>query len=176
MNNNEYAIDANEWLDTLVESIGTTPDDSVPLAAVVVRLLIACMIGWMIGQVFRRTYTGKKFAPTLPDTHVLLCLGGALIWLVVGNNLVRAFGLAGTIGLIRYRTRVRDPKDTTILLFSMVMGMACGLGHFAVALAGTAVVLAMLILLHVGHQRRSHRPVPTTGRPPPQSDDAQGGE
>ena len=44
------------------------------------------------------------------------------------------YSLAGTIGLIRYRTRVRDPKDTTILLFSMVMGMACGLGQFKVAI------------------------------------------
>ena len=146
-------LDANKWLDDIVESVGATPEDSLGVNEVLFRLVAACVTGYLIGQVYRRTFTGKKFGPTLPDTHMLLCLGGALIWLVVGNNLVRAFGLAGTIGLIRYRTVVRDPKDTTILLFSMVMGMACGLGQYAVALVGTIVVLLVLVLLHRSHQR-----------------------
>ena len=77
-----------------------------------------------------------------------------MIWLVVGDNLVRAFGLAGTIGLIRYRTVVRDPKGTTILLFSMVMGMASGLGQLTVAAVGTGVVLFALAFLHRAHRRK----------------------
>ena len=111
-------LDANKWLDDLIESVGATPEDTLALDEIVYRVLVACVIGWLIGRVYQRTFTGKKFTTSLPDTHILLCIGGALIWLVVGNNLVRAFGLAGTIGLIRYRTTVRDPKDTPIILFS----------------------------------------------------------
>jgi len=65
--------------------------------------------------------------------------------------------------LIRYRTIVRDPKDTTILLFSMVMGMSCGLGQVMVALIGTAVVLSVLVLLFLGQRRARAAP---TRRPP----------
>jgi hypothetical protein len=82
--------------------------------------------------------------PSMPHTLLLLCLGGALVWLVVGNNIARAFGLAGMVGLIRYRTRLDDPKDTTILLFSMIMGMACGLGQYVVAIIGSLTVLSTL--------------------------------
>lgn len=135
------------------DAFGGTSDARLGADVIAYRLIAACVIGWLIGHVYRRTYTGQRFAPTLPDTHLLLCLGGALIWLVVGDNLVRAFGLAGTIGLIRYRTIVRDPKDTTILLFSMIMGMACGLGQVLVAVIGTVVVLAVLCLLYFGHRR-----------------------
>lgn len=148
---------AGNFFDDLVENIGATPEDALPLDAVALRLIVAGLLGFVIGKVYRRTFTGKKFNPTLPDTHVLLCLGGAMIWLVVGNNLVRAFGLAGTIGLIRYRTRVRDPKDTTILLFSMILGMASGLGQFPVAIVGASSVLITLTLLHRGHQQRAAR-------------------
>ena len=137
------------------DAFGGTSDTQLGADVIAYRLIAACIIGWLIGVIYRRTYTGQRFAPTLPDTHLLLCLGGALIWLVVGNSIVRAFGLAGTIGLIRYRTIVRDPKDTTILLFSMVMGMACGLGQVLLALIGTVVVLSVLVLLFLG-QRRSH--------------------
>ncbi len=135
------------------DTFGGTSDARLGADVIAYRLIAACAIGFLIGHVYRRTYTGQRFAPTLPDTHLLLCLGGALIWLVVGDNLVRAFGLAGTIGLIRYRTIVRDPKDTTILLFSMIMGMACGLGQVLVAVIGTVVVLAVMCLLYLGHRR-----------------------
>jgi uncharacterized membrane protein YhiD involved in acid resistance len=54
--------------------------------------------------------------------------------------------------LIRYRTVVRDPKDTTILLFSMVLGMACGLGQLHIAILGTSVVLLVLLFMYLCHR------------------------
>jgi len=141
-------------LEPVIDAIGATPEDGLATDTIVIRIGLAALIGFVIGQGYRYTFTGKRFSPTLPDTHVLLCMGGALIWMVVGNNLVRAFGLAGTIGLIRYRTVVRDPKDTTILLFSMILGMACGLGQLVVAIVGTGMIIIVLFILNLRHRRR----------------------
>lgn len=146
-------LDQFPGLDGFLKSIGGTTDERLGLNQVTVRLLAACAVGWIIGRIYRRTFTGKKFTPSLPDTHMLLALGGALIWVIVGDNMARAFGLAGTIGLIRYRTIVRDPKDTTILLFSMVMGMACGLGQYPVVIVGTVVIMLTLVWLHYQNSR-----------------------
>ncbi len=162
------------------------PEDGLTPEEILLRLLFAVMIGSLIGFVYRYTYTGRKVRASMPHTLLLLCLGGALVWLVVGNNLVRAFGLAGTIGLIRYRTRVNNPKDTTILLFSMIMGMACGLGQYMVAIIGTFVVLAVLVMLQMGtrmrkRKARAFRPPPPIdppskgGRPARPGDDGPGG-
>lgn len=143
-----------DQLDRIMKQYGGTTDERLGADIVLLRLLIAGMIGWLIGYVYRQTFTGKKFSPTLPDTHMLLALGGALIWLVVGNNMVRAFGLAGTIGLIRYRTIVRDPKDTTLLLFSMVLGMAAGLGSYEVAAVGFFMTIFTLLWLYYNDRRQ----------------------
>jgi uncharacterized membrane protein YhiD involved in acid resistance len=148
-------LDNYPTLDRIFRDMGGTTDEKLGLDVVLLRLGMACIIGWLIGQVYRRTFTGRKFAPSLPDTHVLLCLGGAMIWVIVQDSLARAFGLAGTVGLIRYRTIVRDPKDTTLLLFSMVLGMACGLGQYSVSVVGTFVVLFTLLWLH--HNDRKQR-------------------
>lgn len=150
----------NGWLlaiaqpdvENFLKSLGGTPGH-VGIKVALLRLGLACLIGWIVGRTYRRTFTGTQFTSSLPDTHMLLCLGGALIWLVVQDSVVRAFGLAGTIGLIRYRTVVRDPKDTTLLLFSMVLGMACGLGQYVVATVGTVVVLFALLWLYY-HNRK----------------------
>ncbi len=134
----------NELIDQLVKAAGGSETAHPPLE-IVARLAIALAIGWAVALVYRQTYTGVRFTNSILHTQVLLALGGALIWLVVGNNLVRAFGLAGMIGLIRYRTRIRDPKDTTVLLFSMILGMAAGLGQYVVAGIGTAFVVIGLL-------------------------------
>jgi len=142
----------NDIFDQLVEAAKGS-DGTVPAQQVALRLALALAIGWLLGFVYRRTHTGDKFTPAIPHAQVLLAVGGALIWLVVADNLVRAFGLAGTIGLIRYRTRIRDPKDTTVLLFSMILGMACGLGAYVVAVIGSAFVVITLYWLDYAHRR-----------------------
>ncbi|MEM9414834.1 MAG: DUF4956 domain-containing protein [Planctomycetota bacterium] len=130
-------------------------EGEMTLPIILLRLGCAAVVGSVIGLGYRLSFTGKKLKPTMHHTLVMLCIGGALVWLVVGNNLVRAFGLAGTIGLIRYRTTVRDPKDTTVLFFSMVLGMAIGLGHYATAVAGCLFVFVVLLVM-----RLTHRPPP----------------
>lgn len=150
------------WLNDLIHAAGGA-DAPLSPSVVALRLGAACVVGWLLAFVYRRAHTGEAPPDSIPQTQILLCMGGALIWLVVGDNLVRAFGLAGTIGLIRYRTRIRDPKDTTVLLFSMVLGMACGLGQYAVAAIGTAFTILTLLLL-------------ATVRPPQPESPARGSE
>src|SRR5262245_32893061 len=67
--------------------------------------------------------------------------------IIIGNSVARAFGVAGAASLIRFRTPVEDPKDITILFLLMGLGMATGLGAFAVAGLGTAFLCLALLLL-----------------------------
>ena len=134
------------WLDQVRAAV-SPEEDALAYWEVALRLGCALLVGWVLGLGYRLSYTGKRIKPTMHHTLIMLCLGGAFVWLVVGNNLVRAFGLAGTIGLIRYRTTLRDPKDTTVLFFSMVMGMAIGLGMIDVAVIGCLFVFGVLVLM-----------------------------
>src|SRR5262245_52807199 len=67
--------------------------------------------------------------------------------IIIGNSVARAFGVAGAASLIRFRTPVEDPKDITILFLLMGLGMATGLGAFAVAGLGTGFLCLSLVLL-----------------------------
>lgn len=120
---------------------------------ILVRLSMATLMGLIIGSMYRWTFTGKpkSFRPSMVHTQVLLCLGGALIWVIVGNNLARAFGLGGALSLIRFRTPVRDPKDTVVVFYSIIIGMACGLGNYATAVIGTGVLGLVLTFMRRAH-------------------------
>ena len=77
-----------------------------------------------------------------------------MMMIIIGNSLARAFGIAGAAGIVRFRTPVDDPKDVTILFLLMGLGMATGLGAFAVAGLGTAFLcITLLVLDTVATQR-----------------------
>ena len=112
----------------------------------VVALFLAAILGFILAMIYHWTYTGKKERRgQMVYTIVLLCLGGSLVWLIVADNLVRAFGLAGALAMIRYRTRMQDPKDTTMVFFAIIIGMACGLHQYFIAFLGTFFIGLVLM-------------------------------
>ena len=83
-------------------------------------------------------------AKSMEQAQTLLCVSGAMMMIIIGNSLARAFGIAGAASIIRFRTPVDDPKDVTILFLLMALGMSAGLGAFAVAGLGTAFLCVTL--------------------------------
>lgn len=134
---------------------------------VIIALVLAALLGGYLALVYHLTYTGKKEKRgQMIYTLVLLCLGGSLVWLIVANNIVRAFGLAGALAMIRYRTRMQDPKDTTMVFFAIIIGMACGLHQYFTAVFGAAFVGLVLWIIKVVNDRSelsttSHRHHPS---------------
>ena len=111
------------------------------------KLGVAAVVGMLV-TIVQRYYRGERAAnPTLEQAQVLLCVAGALMMLIIGSSLARAFGIAGAASIIRFRTPVEDARDITVLFILMGLGMAAGLGGFAVAGLGTLFLCAMFPIL-----------------------------
>lgn len=119
------------------------------------KLIFAALIGAVVSAVHRRYPGDKPIARSLAQAQVLLCVAGALMMIIIGDSLARALGIAGGATIVRFRTPVEDPKDTTVLFLLLGLGMACGLGAFAVAGFGTGFLCVCLALLDfVGERQR----------------------
>ena len=129
----------------------------VPGLAEGVRLLAAAAIGVSVVAAQRWARRIEPLSPAMEQTHVLLCLAGALVMLTVGDSLPRAFGIAGAAAIVRFRTPVDDARDTTVLFLLMALGMAAGLGLAIVTMVGTLFVCGSLLLMR-------ERATPTAGR------------
>lgn len=108
------------------------------------KLVAAALIGMLVTVVHRQNRSDRSPNPSMDQAQVLLCVAGALMMVLIGNNLARAFGIAGAASVIRFRTPVEDARDITILFILMGLGMAAGLGAFAVAGLGTLFLCALL--------------------------------
>jgi anti-anti-sigma factor len=109
------------------------------------KMVAAALIGALVTAIHQPVSRDRP--KSLEQAQTLLCVSGAVMMIIIGNSLARAFGIAGAAGIVRFRTPVDDPKDVTILFLLMGLGMATGLGAFAVAGLGTAFLCITLLVL-----------------------------
>jgi anti-anti-sigma factor len=109
------------------------------------KLVVAALIGLLVTAIHQPA--GRDRGRAMEQAQTLLCVSGAMMMIIIGNSLARAFGIAGAASIIRFRTPVDDPKDVTILFLLMGLGMSAGLGAFAVAGLGTAFLCVALLAL-----------------------------
>ncbi|HEU4938818.1 MAG TPA: MgtC/SapB family protein [Vicinamibacterales bacterium] len=129
-----------------------TLDDQTPLheanpihdiQVALVRLPLAAALGSALALRPRRRGTPPR-TPAVLQTQIILSVVGAVIMLVVGASLARAFGIVGAANLIRYRSKIDDPKDAVVMLCTLAVGLASGVGLYALAVVSTAFIAGAL--------------------------------
>src|SRR5687767_4056349 len=111
-----------------------------------VRLPLAALLGAALALRPRRRGTPKRTAPVV-QTQIILAVVGAVIMLVVGASLARAFGIVGAANLIRYRSKIEDPKDAVVMLCALAVGLATGVGLYGLAIVGTLFIVFCLWII-----------------------------
>jgi hypothetical protein len=125
------------------------------LSAALIRLPLAAVLGTILALRPRRPGTPRRSMPVV-ETQIVLAIVGALIMLVVGASLARAFGIVGAANLIRYRAKIDDPKDAVVMLAALSVGLASGVGLYVLATFGTLFVGATLWVIE-GFEPAQHK-------------------
>jgi hypothetical protein len=116
------------------------------LLASAIRLPLAALLGTVLALRPRRGGTPER-QPAVIQTQIILAVVGSLIMLVVGASLARAFGVAGAANLIRYRSKIDDPKDAVVMLCCLSAGLASGVGLYGLAIIGTLFITLCLWII-----------------------------
>ena len=123
------------------------PDILEAHAAMILRALLALPIATAIGALLafrpRRRGTPPRSAPVI-QTQIILAVVGAVVMLIVGASLARAFGIVGAANLIRYRAKIDDPKDAVVMLVTLSLGLACGVELYGLAAFAAVFILGVL--------------------------------
>ncbi len=115
---------------------------------VIANLFVALLCGLIISVSYRTTSDTLNYSPTFVRANVVLSMITALVIMVIGNNLARAFGLVGAMSIIRFRTAIKDIQDIVYIFFALAAGMAAGVGLKGIALLGTLLISLVLFILH----------------------------
>ena len=118
-------------------------------------LLLAFALSTIIAFTYRLTYRGISYSGNFFQAMILASIATSTIIMAVGNNLAVGFGIIGAIAIIRFRTRVNDPKNIIFILASMGVGIATGVYGYAIAVAGTLIFSGVAIMLYFSPHGKS---------------------
>lgn len=134
------------------------------MASIVLHLLIAVMLSAVLAFRPRKNFPLFQRNLYVAQTQILLSAVAAALMMIVGDNAARAFAIFAAVSLVRFRTNIRDPKEVTVLLISLALGLAAGVGRWDLGLALCAFSLVLLWLLEYNEQEQAFRSMELTVR------------
>lgn len=111
-------------------------------------LVLAFALSLAVAWVYRFTHRGVSYSQGYVHTLVIMTTVVALIMLVIGSNVARAFTLVGALSVVRFRNAVKEPRDVGFVFMGLAVGMAVGTRFYALAVFATALLSAFVIALY----------------------------
>lgn len=129
------------WLSTTDEVLGYSP------AELVINLFIALAAGLLIGVVYKATHKGLTYSQNFVVTLVLMSITVSAVMMVIGSNLARAFALVGALTIVRFRTVIKDTRDTAFVFFALTEGISSGTGNYLLTVFSSVFISAVALFL-----------------------------
>ena len=131
---------------------------AISLQDVLVALALSFVLSLFILFVYRVTYGGVSYSQSFAACLVMLTMVTTVVILVISSNVVLSLGMVGALSIVRFRTAVKDAKDTAFLFWGIAVGIICGAGYITISVLSTLLLGLLFVLLHVlnGRMRSSN--------------------
>ena len=118
----------------------------MPLNVVLMVLLIAFLVSLIIFLTYKNTYSGVMYNPRFNVSLIMITMITTMVMVVIGSNISVSLGMVGALSIIRFRTAVKDPRDTAFIFWCVVSGLACGTQNYTIVLVGSIVICLILFI------------------------------
>lgn len=139
-----------EFLSQFINETG-----ALSFTEIVLHILASVLFSIVIYLSYWITHDGTAYSKKFNISLVTMTILTATVMTVIGNNIVLSLGMVGALSIVRFRTAIKDSRDTTYIFWAIIVGICCGVGDYLVAAIGTAV--AFLVLLLFGRIRNDNR-------------------
>ena len=115
---------------------------------ITIALTLSFLLNAFIGYIYMKTHKGTSYTQSYVHTLVMMGMIIAIIMLIVGSNIARAFSLVGALSIIRFRNAVKETRDVGFIFFAMAIGMAMGTKFYLLGIIATAVISAVVMIMY----------------------------
>ena len=139
-----------EYLAQLIAESGTLTAQEI-----VLHIIAAAVLSVAIYISYWYTHAGTAYSKKFNVSLVTLTILTATVMTVIGNNIALSLGMVGALSIVRFRTAIKDSRDTAYIFWTIIVGICCGVGDYLVAGVGTAMVFVVLLVM--GRVRNENR-------------------
>lgn len=117
------------------------------LEEIALNIGMAALIGFFIFISYYLTHKGTIYSKKFNASLVAMTVLTGTVMTVIGNNIALSLGMVGALSIVRFRTAIKDSRDTIYLFWSVIVGICCGVGDFQVAGIGSAITFVVFLIL-----------------------------
>ncbi|HEL0613235.1 TPA: DUF4956 domain-containing protein [Streptococcus equi subsp. zooepidemicus] len=114
---------------------------------VLLHIVAAALLSVVIYISYAYTHTGTAYSKKFNVSLMTLTVLTATVMTVIGNNVALSLGMVGALSVVRFRTAIKDSRDTVYIFWTIVVGICCGVGDYTVAATGSSVIFFLLLLM-----------------------------
>lgn len=111
------------------------------------NIVVSGIIGFLIFVSYMISHRGTIYSKKFNVSLVVLTVLTSMVMTVIGNNVALSLGMVGALSIVRFRTAIKDSRDTVYIFWTIIVGICCGVGDFVVAGIGSAFVFLLLLIL-----------------------------
>lgn len=115
------------------------------------NMTVALVLGLVIFITYRLTYSGVAYSKKFNASLMMMTLVSTVVMTVISNNIALSLGMVGALSIIRFRTAIKDPRDTTFIFWCIAVGICCGISFYAVAAIGSLYIFVVMLILGKVH-------------------------
>ena len=123
-----------------------TNTGALTLEGVLFNFLMSVVLGAVIYISYRFSQSGAVYSARFNVSLVMLTLITTMVMNVIGNNIALSLGMVGALSIVRFRTAIKDPRDTAFIFWCIGVGICCGVSEFMIAGVGSAVIFLFLLI------------------------------
>lgn len=123
-----------------------TSSGALTITDVIINFVAACIISILIYISYRISHSGAVYSQRFNVSLVMLVLVTTLVMNVIGNNIALSLGMVGALSIVRFRTAIKDPRDTAYIFWAIAVGICCGVSDYLTAGIGTVIIFMFLVL------------------------------
>lgn len=114
---------------------------------ILLNFLASLVLGMVIYLSYRFSHSSAVYSPRFNASLLMLTVVTTLVMNVIGNNIALSLGMVGALSIVRFRTAIKDPRDTTYIFWCIAVGICCGVSEYNVPAIGSAVIFFIMLIL-----------------------------
>lgn len=122
-------------------------ESNLTVEQVCVNFTVALILGMVIYISYKFSHSGAIYSARFNVSLLMLTMVTTLIMNVIGNNIALSLGMVGALSIVRFRTAVKDPRDTAYIFWCIAVGISCGVSYYVMAAIGTGMIFLMMLIM-----------------------------
>lgn len=125
----------------------TAPSGEITMFGAIEIMSMSLILAMVVFWTYKITYSGVMYNRKFNVSLVMITLITTMVMIVIGSDIALSLGMVGALSIVRFRTAIKDPRDTGYIFWCIAIGLSVGSSNYMIAYVGSIFLFLVLSVL-----------------------------